>query len=471
MGIPLAAGALLALGWVFVGAVEPVAAWSAAGQAAEQAGGEPAFLRAMRGGLGMVFLLGTAWLFSLNRRSISWQLVWRGLALQLVFAFIVLKTGAGRAFFSTVNDVLVAMVNYTNAGSSLLFGALTSPAVPVDGGDGGSVLIGAHFAFGVLTAIIFFSSFMAVVYHLGVMQRVVGGMAWLMKRTLGTSGAETTSAAGNIFFGQTEAPLLVRPFIAKMTDSELNTVMTGGFATVAGGAMAGYVAILSGAFPGIAGHLLAASIMAAPAGIVVSKILAPETRRSESADGVQVQVKTDYANVIDAAAGGAGDGMKLTLNVAASLLAFMALIAMMNGMLGWATNLVGFEPLTLEQVFGWVFAPIAWVIGVPWSDAVSVGTLFGVKMVANEFVAFAQFGDALSGGAPAAGTVMTEKGRLICAYALTGFANFSSIAIQIGGIGGIAPDRRSDLARLGLRAMLGGTAATWMTATLAGAIA
>ncbi|WP_419942646.1 NupC/NupG family nucleoside CNT transporter [Candidatus Palauibacter sp.] len=440
-----------------------------AAQGLEGVGGpidEPFLSRLLRGLLGLAFLLTIVWACSAHRRSIRWPLVAKGLGLQIVFALLVLKTGIGRGFFAGVNDVFVALIGYTNAGSRFLFGSLVDFATPVEGGAGGLVNIGATFAFSVLPTIIFFSSLMALAYHLGLMQRVVRRVAWAMQRTLGTSGAETTSAAGNIFVGQTEAPLLIRPFVDRMTKSELNTVMTGGFATVAGGALAAYVAMLVGVFPDIAGHLLAASIMAAPAGIVVSKMLMPETDEPVTRGTLDIALPRTHANVIDAAAGGAGDGLKLALNVGAMLLAFLALIALGNGLLGWVTGLFGVEGITLERIFGWVFAPVAWMIGVPWADAVEVGTLFGVKMVANEFLAFTNLGTGLAGDLQ-----LSNKSLIICTYALTGFANFSSIAIQIGGIGGIAPARRADLSKLGLRAMLGGTAATWMTATLAGVLA
>ncbi|WP_425154122.1 NupC/NupG family nucleoside CNT transporter [Candidatus Palauibacter sp.] len=440
-----------------------------AAQGLEGVGGpidEPFLSRLLRGLLGLAFLLTTVWACSAHRRSIRWPLVAKGLGLQIVFALLVLKTGLGRGFFGGVNDVFVALIGYTNAGSRFLFGSLVDFATPVEGGAGGLVNIGATFAFSVLPTIIFFSSLMALAYHLGLMQRVVRRVAWAMQRTLGTSGAETTSAAGNIFVGQTEAPLLIRPFVDRMTKSELNTVMTGGFATVAGGALAAYVAMLVGVFPDIAGHLLAASIMAAPGGIVVSKMLMPETDEPVTRGTLDIALPRTHANVIDAAAGGAGDGLKLALNVGAMLLAFLALIALGNGLLGWVTGLFGVEGITLERIFGWIFAPVAWMIGVPWADAVEVGTLFGVKMVANEFLAFTNLGAGLAGDLQ-----LSNKSLIICTYALTGFANFSSIAIQIGGIGGIAPSRRADLSKLGLRAMLGGTAATWMTATLAGVLA
>jgi CNT family concentrative nucleoside transporter len=425
---------------------------------------EPLPVRAGRGALSLMVLLGTLWLFSTRRSAIRWPLVAKGLGLQLVFALLVLKTDWGRGFFRIVNDVFVALIGFTNAGASFVFGNLVQPVVPLEGG--GSVPLLANFAFSVLPTIIFFSALMTILYYVGFMQRIVSGVAWLMQRTLGTSGAETTSAAGNIFVGQTEAPLLVKPFVEEMTMSELNTVMTGGFATVAGGVMAAYVAMLAVSFPTIAGHLLAASIMAAPAGIVVSKMLVPETEKPVTADGIETELELDYSNVIDAAAGGASDGMRLALNVGAMLIAFLALIALGNGILGWALGLFGVEGVTLELILGYLFAPVAWLIGVPMADAADVGSLFGVKMVANEFVAFQMLADGLAGGAD-----LSPKSTIIATYALTGFANFSSIAIQIGGIGGIAPSRRQDLSTLGMRAMLGGTVATWMTATLAGVLA
>ena len=426
---------------------------------------EPFPIRLGRGLFALAVMIVVLWGFSANRSAIRWSLVAKGLGLQMLFALLVLKTSWGRGFFRVVNDVFVALISYTNAGASFVFGNLVKPVVPVSGGEG-SVPLLANFAFSVLPTIIFFSALMTILYYVGFMQRVVRGVAWLMQRTLGTSGAETTSVAGNIFVGQTEAPLLVKPFIEKMTMSELNTVMVGGFATVAGGVMAAYVAMLAGSFPTIAGHLLAASIMAAPAAIVVSKMLVPETGHPETGGKLDMELEQDHSNVIDAAAGGAADGMRLALNVGAMLIAFLALIALFNGLLGWGLGLIGIEGVTLEMVLGYAFAPVAWLIGVPMSDAAQIGSLFGVKMVANEFVAFQMLADGL-----AVGSTLSPKSVIIATYALTGFANFSSIAIQIGGIGGIAPSRRQDLSTLGLRAMLGGTTATWMTATLAGVLA
>ena len=426
---------------------------------------EPVLTRVARGLLAVVVLLAGLWVFSAHRRAVDWALVVKGLALQLVFALLVLKTNVGRGFFQVVNDVFVALIGYTNAGARFVFGSLVDRSVAVDGGEG-AVTIAANFAFSVLPTIIFFSSLMTILYYLGIMQRIVQAVAWAMQRTLRTSGAETTSAAGNIFVGQTEAPLLIKPFVERMTMSELNTVMTGGFATVAGGVMAAYVAMLATWFPSIAGHLLAASIMAAPAGIVVSKILFPEVEVPETRDSLDFELEEDHVNAIDAAAGGATDGLRLALNVGAALIAFLALIALVNGLLGWSLGLFGIEGITLELLLGWLFAPVAWLIGVPTQDITTIGSLFGVKMVANEFVAFQELANLLAGGSE-----LSPKSVIIATYALTGFANFSSIAIQIGGIGGIAPNRRQDLSKLGMRAMLGGTVATWMTASLAGVLA
>lgn len=426
---------------------------------------EPLPVRIARGLLALAVLLVGLWAFSARRSAIDWGLVVKGLGLQLVFALLVLKTEIGRGFFSVVNDVFVALIGYTNAGARFVFGSLVDRTIPIDGG-GGTITVAANFAFSVLPTIIFFSSLMTILYYFGVMQKVVKAVAWLMQRTLRTSGAETTSAAGNIFVGQTEAPLLIKPFVGRMTMSELNTVMVGGFATVAGGVMAAYVAMLAHWFPTIAGHLLAASIMAAPAGIVVSKMLYPEVETPETRDSLDFELEEQHVNAIDAAAGGATDGLRLALNVGAALIAFLALIALFNGLLGWGLGLVGVHGITLERILGWVFAPVAWLIGVPMADVTTIGSLFGIKMVANEFVAFQELANMLSGGSG-----LSPKSVIIATYALTGFANFSSIAIQIGGIGGIAPERRHDLSKLGLRAMLGGTLATWMTAALAGVLA
>ena len=310
---------------------------------------------------------------------------------------------------------------------------------------------------------IFFSSLMAVLYHLRVMPALVRAIAWLMQRTMKTSGSETLSAAGNIFVGQTEAPLLVRPFLKHMTESELMAVMTGGFATVAGGVMVAYVGILQGVFPDIAGHLLCASIMSAPAALVVAKIMIPEPdpTASKTYGELKLDLESPDANVIDAAARGAGEGLKLALNVGSMLLAFIALIAMANGLVGWLGGLVGVDGLSLQQILGTILAPLAWVMGIPWDDAMAIGSLLGVKTVLNEFVAYLEL-------AALAPQLVHHRSMVIATYALCGFANFGSIAIQIGGISPLAPERRHDLAKIGLRAMIGGTLAAFMTACVIG---
>lgn len=438
----------------------------------EGAGAEP--LVRLRGLLGVVLLAISAWALSVNRRHIPWRIVLWGLGLQFIFALLILRTPFGTGIFAAANDVILAAVGFTLEGAGFLFGDLVWNNVPVGVGAPGNgdfaaegqyvARTGAFVAFNVLPTIIFFASVMTVLYHLGVMQRVVGGIAWVMQRTMRTSGAETLSAAGNIFVGQTEAPLLVKPFVDHMTRSELMAVMTGGFATVAGGVMAAYAGMLMGFFPDIAGHLMAASVMSAPAALVVAKLMVPEEEQAETTGQLRTQVERPDVNVIEAAARGAGEGLKLALNVGAMLLAFLAMIALLNAVLGWAGGLVGIEGLSLEGILGWLLGPVAWAMGVPWQDAVSVGSLMGLKTVATEFVAYLGLADAMSQGA------LTPRAATIAAYALSGFANFSSIAIQIGGIGGIAPRRRQDLARLGLRAMIGGSIAAFMTAAIAGVL-
>jgi CNT family concentrative nucleoside transporter len=315
----------------------------------------------------------------------------------------------------------------------------------------------------VLPTIIFFSSLMAVMYHLGIMQFIVKAFASVMQRTMGTSGAETLSATGNIFVGQTEAPLLIKPFVETMTRSELMAVMTAGFATVAGGVMAAYVGMLLPYFPDIAGHLMAASVMSAPAALVVAKLMYPEEEVPKTATSLELAVESNDVNVIDAAARGAGEGLHLALNVGAMLLAFVALVFMLDAILGLAFGLVGIDGVSLQMILGWLFAPVAWLMGVPWSEAGQVGALLGLRTALNEFFAFLQLSAILGDG-----SILSPRSIIITTYALSGFANFSSIAIQIGGIGGIAPSRRHDLSSLGLRAMIGGTLAAFMTATVAG---
>ncbi|WP_129135157.1 nucleoside transporter C-terminal domain-containing protein [Luteimonas sp. YGD11-2] len=415
---------------------------------------------------GLVVLLGIVWLFSNNKRRVDWVLVGTGVALQIAFAALVLLVPGGREVFDWLGHGFVKILGFVNAGSSFIFGNL----MDVD-------TYGFIFAFQVLPTIIFFASLMAVLYHLGVMQAVVRVMALAITKVMRVSGAETTSVCASVFIGQTEAPLTVRPYISRMTESELITMMIGGMAHIAGGVLAAYVGMLGGGDPVeqafYAKHLLAASIMAAPATLVIAKILIPETGEPLTRGTVKMEVEKTTSNIIDAAAAGAGDGLRLALNIGAMLLAFIALIAMINAPLTWLGEITGLQdtlgrPLDLATIFGFVLAPIAWVIGVPWADAGVVGSLIGQKVVINEFVAYLQLADIVNGRVE--GVVLSEQGRLIATYALCGFANFSSIAIQIGGIGGLAPDRRQDLARFGLRAVLGGTIATMMTATIAGVL-
>ena len=415
---------------------------------------------------GLAVLIGIVWLFSNNRRAVDWKLVATGIFLQIAFAAVVLRVPGGRQVFDWLSHGFVAILGFVNEGSNFIFGSL------MDIENNGFI-----FAFQVLPTIIFFSSLMGVLYHLGAMQMVVRGMAWAITKVMRVSGAETTSVCASVFIGQTEAPLTVRPYISRMTNSELITMMTGGMAHIAGGVLAAYVGMLGGADPAqqafYAKHLLAASIMAAPATLVVAKLLIPETQEPLTRGTVKMEVEKTASNLIDAAASGAADGLKLALNIAAMLLAFIALIALLNAPLTWMGEVTGIaqiigRPTNLETILGAILAPVAWIIGVPWQDATTVGSLIGQKIVINEFIAYTELSKILNGQTP--GVTLTPQGALIATYALCGFANFSSIAIQIGGIGGLAPDRRGDLARFGLRAVLGGSIATFMTATIAGVL-
>ena len=412
--------------------------------------------------LTMVFL---AWSMSSQRRRVPWRVIIGGLALQFAFALLILKTRPGAWIFQEMGNGFQFVIGHVAAGSGFLFQFATGNA-----GEPPNQSLLSSFAFGVLPTIVFFSSLMSILYYLGVMQKLVEVIAWIMQRTLRTSGAESLSAAANIFVGQTEAPLVIRPYVGPMTLSELNAVMVGGFATIAGGVMAAYVAM------GIdAGHLITASVISAPAALLTAKLMLPETQTPQTSGSAKIPVVDASANLLEAAAAGASDGMKLAINVAAMLIAFLALLSLTNGVLGWLgvqwenwiANPAGWQsgPWRLETILGVVFAPLAWIMGIPTEDCWRAGELLGLKMVANEFVAYQQLSEwqsAAGGGAPQPRTV------LILTYALAGFANFSSIGIQIGGISSIAPERRSDLARLGFRAMLGGTLAAFMTACIAG---
>ncbi len=422
---------------------------------------------------GLAVLISIAVLFSENRKAISWKLVATGVVLQVVFAALVLKVPFGRDVFHAIASGFVSLLDFCRAGSEFIFGSFMDTSK-----------FGFVFAVQVLPTIIFFAALTGVLYHLGVMQWIVKGMAWLITKVMNVSGAETTSVCASVFIGQTEAPLTIKPYIERMTQSELMTVMIGGMAHIAGSVMAAYVGLLGGDDEGqkifFATHLLTASIMAAPATLMLAKILLPETGQPLTRGQVKLEVEKTTANVIDAAATGAADGLRLALNVGAMLLAFIALIALLNAPFQWlGTHAWGADPgsslnawvsaqlghpveLSLQTLFGWILAPVAWIIGVPWQDATLVGSFIGQKVVINEFVAYVDMAKNMS--------QLTEHSQLIATYALCGFANFSSIAIQIGGIGGLAPSRRADLAKLGLKAVLGGSLATFMTATMAGVL-
>lgn len=450
--------------------------------------------------VGVVVMMSCAWLLTNRSKNIPWRVVAWGFGLQFGFGFFVLKSDTGVWLFSQLNGVVARLLSFTEDGARFLFGSYIDQEFT--------------FALSVLPTIVFFSSLMTLLYHYGIMQRIVKGVAWVMQRTMKTSGSETLCTASNIFVGQTEAPLVVRPFIASMTRSELMTVMISGFATVAGGVLAAYVGMLRHDFPNIAGHLIAASVMNAPAALIIAKIMIPETQVSQTAGELRMHIERPDVNGIDAATRGAGDGMRLALNVGAMLLAFVAIVAMINYLLGlpalwhnqavWAdaaqalgrkglalpegclspkgaaetqacieqairlgvlepARFTAWSPWSLQGALGVLFWPFAFVMGVPFEDCAQVAALLGEKMVLNEFVAYKHLADNLQSA-----QALQPRGATIAAYALCGFANFSSVAIQIGGIGGLAPERRSDLAQLGLRAMLGGTLATFMTACVAG---
>jgi concentrative nucleoside transporter, CNT family len=401
---------------------------------------------------GLALLLALAYCLSSARRAIDYRTVAWGLTLQFLFAVIVLKTGAGRAAFQAAGTAVTRLLNFAFVGSSFVFGPLGNPDVwprimtNVLGQEGAQYA--TVFAFQVLPTIIFIAALFAMLYYFGVMPLIVRVFAVVMRRFMRASGAETLNVAASIFMGQTEAPLTIRPFLPRMTESELMTVMTAGMAHISGGIMAAYILF------GIeAQHLLTAVIMTAPGTLMMAKIFVPETRQPETAGTVRLEVEKTDVNVIDAVGRGTGEGLHLALNVGAMLISFLALIALINALLG----VVG---LSMQQIFGWVFAPIAWGLGVPWRDAPTIGNLLGTRMVLNEFVAYSQLGPMKD--------MLDPRSFTIATFALCGFANFSSIGIQIGGIGALAPERRHDLARLGLKAMLAGTFANFISATIAG---
>jgi concentrative nucleoside transporter, CNT family len=407
--------------------------------------------------LGIVVFIGLAWLMSSNKRQFPWRVVVGGLILQFSFAAIILLTGPGQSVFRGVNAVFVSLLDSVDEGAKFVFGENFADH---------------FFAFRILPTIIFFSAFMSIFYYYGIMQKVVGLLAVVMQKTLGTSGAETLSAAANVFVGQTEAPLVIRPYISSMTISELNAVMVGGFATMAGGVLGGLSAM---GFD--AGHLLAASVISAPGALLLAKVMQPEVDEPKTMGHVSLDIEDTSVNVLETIANGTIGGLQLALNVGAMLIVFLALIAVVNAVLGlagdgfwWTAGYIGVDtpesPVrwSIQEVLGRILAPLAWLIGIEWRDCPRAGELMGLKMATNEFVAYIRLA---SWDAADSSVQISERSRAILTYALCGFANFSSIGIQLGGIGGMAPDRRGDLARLGLRAMLGGTLAAYITACIA----
>ena len=398
--------------------------------------------------LGIIVLLSISFLLSNNRLLVDKNIIFWGLGLQFSFAFIILKTSFGEKLFFYFNIFIVKLISFADAGSDFLFTSF----IPEVGYD--QALL--NFAFRALPVIIFFSSLIAVTYHLGIIQFVIKNISLLMEKTMKTSGAETLSISANIFVGQTEAPILIRPYISLMTKSELMAVMVGGFATVAGSVMALYVTWLNN-IPDIAGHLLASSVMSAPAALMVAKIIYPETKSLKTINSNKINLKSNDNNIVDAVGRGATEGLKLAANVAAMLIAFISMVAMINFVLG----LLG---TSMQEILGLLFKPLAWTMGIPWKDAEVVGTLMGEKIVLTELIAFRDLSDYVTKN------ILSDRSIIITSYALCGFANFGSIGIQLGGIGSMAPERKKDLSRIVFKAMLGGAIASWLTASIVGII-
>ncbi len=445
------------------------------------------FIAVLRGILGIGVLLGIAFLLSNNKKNINWRLVAGGLSIQFVLAIFLIKGEAMSQFFSPlgwvkdffawVSSFFVVILQYSEQGAAFVFGNLAYAP-----GKEGS--LGFFFAFQVLPTIIFFAALMSILYYLGIMQKVVQAMAWVMAKIMGTSGAESLSCTANIFVGQTEAPLIIKPYLEKMTKSEMLTVMTGGMATIAGGVMAAYIQMLGQSYAAAKGisleqgqvlfatQLLSASVMAAPAAMLISKIIFPEMEEPATRGSIHLSIEKNGSNVIEAASNGAIDGLQLAINVAGMLIAFICLIALMNGILGWTGDITGLnailmeqfgKPLSFQLLIGFILQPVALAIGIPMHDALDFGSLLGTKTVLNEFVAYLDLAKMVET------KVLTDpKAIFMSSYALCGFANFSSIAIQVGGIGALAPDRKSDLAQLGIKAVIAGTLSTLLSATIAG---
>jgi len=403
----------------------------------------------LHGLLGIVIILSMAYLLSNNRKAIRVDTIIWGIGLQLLFAIIILKVPFIESQFSNIDSIFKKLISFADAGSDFLFTSF----IPEVGYHEAMV----NFAFRALPVIIFFSSLISVTYHFGIIQFIVKWMAKIMEWSMKTSGAETLSISANIFVGQTEAPIVIRPFIKNMTKSELMAVMTGGFATVAGSVLALYVLWLQ-AIPGIAGHLMAASIMSAPAALVIAKIIYPETENADTAGKTYIKVEKKAENAMDALGQGATDGMRLAANVAAMLVAFVSIITMVNYLLFFLFS------VSMQQIMGMFLQPLAWTMGVPWNEARILGSLMGEKIVLTELIAYSNLSELISNNE------ISKRTAIIASYALCGFANFGSIGIQLGGIGGIAPERRKDLSTLAFKAMLGGALASWLTATIAGCL-
>jgi CNT family concentrative nucleoside transporter len=397
-------------------------------------------------GLGLLVMVAIAWAASSDRRRVPWRILAWGMALQLGLGVLLLKTPAGGLFFEAMSALVGALLRYTDAGVRFVFGALVDT--------------GFSFVVNVLPIIVFMGSVFAVLYHLGVMQRVVNLLALVLRRTMGVSGAESLAAVANLFVGMVESALIVRPYLESMTRSEIFTLMTVGMATVAGSVLLAYVQMLGGG--AFAGHLATASLLSAPAALMLAKLMVPEDRTPRTLTGAGTEIEHSAVNVIDAAAQGALAGLRLAAYVGALLVAFVGLIELLNDGLGGLGGWLGIENLTLQRLLGWLLAPLAWLMGVAWEDAARVGSLLGLKTVLNEFIAYRELADLIEAGA------LRPRSAVIASYALCGFANLGSLAILLGGIGGLAPSRRGDVARLGLRSILSGSLAAFMTACVAG---
>ena len=403
--------------------------------------------------LGLVGFVGVAWAISADRKKFPWRAVLCGLGLQLLFGFLILRTTIGERIFDFCQRGVTKLIGFADEGSKMVFGPLANTDLLTEKLGSGNGFI---FVITVTATIILVAALSSLLYHYGILQLIVRGTAWIMQRLMRTSGSESLAAAANIFMGQTEAPLVIRPYLPKMTRSEILALMTGGMATIAGGVLAAYVS-----FGISAGHLLTASVMSAPGALLIAKVMLPETEKSETAAGASAKILRETTNGLDALCRGASEGMMLAINVMAMLIAFVAFVALVNYLISLGLRQVGVTNATpLQTLFGWANAPFAWLMGIPWKDCQAVGTVLGERIVLNEFVGYLSLSKLAA--------TLDPRSYTLATYALCGFANFSGIAIQIGGIGSLAPTRRADLAKLGLRAMVGGLLASYLTATIAG---